>query len=94
VKILEGMALGKVVISTSLGKEGIEAHDKEEIIVADTVAAFVLAIGYCLWKPESMQQIGENARAFVGRHFNNRQITQRLFEIFHQLVEEHAHQGA
>ncbi|HLF64510.1 MAG TPA: glycosyltransferase family 4 protein [Saprospiraceae bacterium] len=87
VKILEGMALGKVVISTSLGKEGIEARDKEEIIVADDATAFVHAIGYCLRQPDILEVIGENARAFVKRHFNNREITQRLFEIYQQLVE-------
>ena len=87
VKILEGMALGKVVISTSLGKEGIEARDKEEIIVADDAAAFVDAIGYCLQQPGKLTTIGENARHFVKRHFNNREITQRLFEIYQQIVE-------
>ena len=87
VKILEGMALGKVVISTSLGKEGIEARDKEEIIVADDAAAFVDAIGYCLQQPVKLTAIGENARHFVKRYFNNREITQRLFEIYQQLVQ-------
>lgn len=91
VKILEGMALGKVVISTSLGKEGIDARDKEEIIVADNEAAFVNAIGYCLRQPDLLEVIGENARAFVHQHFNNREITRGLFEIYQRLAEEHAH---
>jgi glycosyltransferase involved in cell wall biosynthesis len=92
VKILEGMALGKVVISTSLGKEGIEAQDKIEIIVADDAAAFADAIGYCLNKPRSLEFIGENARDFVKSHFNNLEITQRLFGIYQQLVEgQHVH---
>jgi glycosyltransferase involved in cell wall biosynthesis len=86
VKILEGMALGKVVISTTLGKEGIEARDKEEIIVADDAKAFVDAIGYCLRQPEILEVIGENARTYVKGHFNNRHITQKLYEVYQGLV--------
>jgi glycosyltransferase involved in cell wall biosynthesis len=87
VKILEGMALGKVVISTSLGKEGIDARDKEEIIIADNAGAFVDAIGYCLRQSEILEVIGDNARSLVKRQFNNREITQRLYEIYQQLVQ-------
>jgi glycosyltransferase involved in cell wall biosynthesis len=92
VKILEGMALGKAIISTSLGKEGIDATDKEEIIVADDAKAFVRAIDYCVEHPDALDRIGENAREFVREHFDNHAITERLYGIYHDLVVgEHVH---
>jgi glycosyltransferase involved in cell wall biosynthesis len=92
VKILEGMALGKAIISTSLGKEGIDATDKEEIIVADDAKAFVRAIDYCVEHPDALDRIGENAREFVKEHFDNHAITERLYGIYHDLVVgEHVH---
>lgn len=36
VKILEGMALGRVMITTSMGLEGIDARHGQEVLVADT----------------------------------------------------------
>jgi len=92
VKILEGMALGKAIISTALGKEGIDARDKKEIIVADDAEGFVRAIDYCVEHPEAQSRIGENARAFVKDHFNNHEITEQLYDTYQQLVVgEHAH---
>jgi glycosyltransferase involved in cell wall biosynthesis len=92
VKILEGMALGKAIISTTLGKEGIDARDKEEIIVADDAKDFVTAIDYCTEFPEALERIGDNARVFVQEHFSNHEITERLYEIYNGLVVgEHAH---
>lgn len=48
VKILEGMFLGRIVITTSLGLEGINAQHKNQVLVADTVEEFVKAVEFCL----------------------------------------------
>ena len=37
VKIIEGMAYGKTIISTSIGAEGLDYKNLENIIIADTV---------------------------------------------------------
>lgn len=92
VKILEGMALGKVVITTSLGKEGIDALDKRELIIADSADAFVEAIGYCNTHREKLNLIGEQARSFVVNRFNNAEIARKLYHIYEELlVSGHAH---
>ena len=36
IKIIEGMALGKVIISTTIGAEGINCTSGENIIIADS----------------------------------------------------------
>jgi glycosyltransferase involved in cell wall biosynthesis len=43
-KILEGLAWGLPVVSTTLGAEGIDAADGEQILLADTAQAFAEAI--------------------------------------------------
>ena len=43
-KIFEAMAMGKAVISTSIGAEGLDVHNGSDIILADEPAAFANAI--------------------------------------------------
>ncbi len=58
-KILEGMALGKVVLTTSVGLEGIEARHKKEVLVADTSKEFLDALNFCQeLSSGQLQQIG------------------------------------
>lgn len=90
VKILEGMALGKLVITTSLGAEGIQATNGKEIVIADDPQEFASAIQYYLNHPEDLKDIGEAARQFVETHFNNERIALDLLEIYRQEVIKHA----
>jgi glycosyltransferase involved in cell wall biosynthesis len=92
VKILEGMALGKVIITTSMGMEGIDAIDKQHLLVADSPEEFVRAVGYCKSEPEIVEVIGHNALDFVGEKFNNKQLAVRLYEIYEEMsVHRHVH---
>lgn len=91
VKILEGMALGRVVISTQLGAEGIDASPGRDYLLADTETAFQDAISYCIENARDMQSIGNAAREFVESHFCNREIAQHMYEIYEHLLVEHAH---
>ena len=44
VKVVEGLALGKAVLSTTLGAEGIVARDGENIVLRDGAAAWLQAL--------------------------------------------------
>jgi glycosyltransferase involved in cell wall biosynthesis len=87
-KILEGMALGKVVITTSLGLEGIDARNKQEVMVADDPAQFVQAIAYLLRKPSHIERIGRQAQEFVDRRYNNTAIARRLLRQYQARILE------
>lgn len=78
VKILEGMALGRIVVSTSIGMEGIDATDKEEIIVADTPDEFAEKISWLLASRERMNTISNKARQFIVEHFDRTSNAQRF----------------
>lgn len=87
VKILEAMALGKVVLTTSLGLEGIPARDGQEVLLADEPAAFLQQIQFCQIAPDRLTQIGQNARHLVEEHFDRSGIAERLLSAFVHLVD-------
>lgn len=92
VKILEGMALGKVIITTSMGMEGIDAVDKKHLLVADSPQEFVRAVGHCKSEPDILGEIGENAVEFVSERFNNKHLATKLYSIYQEMnVHGHVH---
>ena len=92
VKILEGMALGKIVISTSLGMEGIQAEHMKDIIVADEAEDFSNMIDFCTKHPKKLQKIGEEAKDFVADFYDNKEIAKELFEIYQGILAKGHHQ--
>ena len=80
VKIIEGMALGRVVITTTLGLEGIPAVDGEQVLVADTPEEFLAKMTFCREQPEAIMQIGNRAREFVRQHYDRKEKGRQLME--------------
>jgi len=64
-KILEAMAMGKPIVSTSLGCEGLEVRHKENIVVADNPEDFANAVILLLKNKSRCRKLGENARKLV-----------------------------
>lgn len=87
-KILEGMALGKVVLTTSLGLEGIIAHHEKEVLVADTPQAFLQTVNWCFRQNGQLESLGRNAQQFVSRHYDNHEIGRRLLKAYSNLIVE------
>jgi polysaccharide biosynthesis protein PslH len=87
-KILEGMALGKVVLSTKLGLEGIHARHKSEVIVADHPEQFIQGIKYCYRKKGKLEQFGRRAQEFVARNYHSREIARNLLKTYSGLTVE------
>lgn len=79
-KIIEGMMLGKVIITTSLGLEGIEATHNLNILIADTPDDFVQNIQFCMNNPKRLKEIGQEARDFALNHFSNLAIAKVLVD--------------
>ena len=82
VKIIEGMALGKVIVTTSTGAEGIDIKHNENIIIADSVTDFEKEIVNLLDNKSFFTKIGENARKFVNENMDNKKITAELAEFY------------
>ncbi len=86
VKIVEGMVMGKVIISTSLGREGIEGKHKEHLLLADGAHEFLKAIDYCVEHPVEALRIGQKAQEKASLQFDGRNAAQQVLNIYHDLM--------
>lgn len=84
VKIIEGMALGKTIVSTSLGAEGIPYKDGQNILIADTPEEFAEKIAKCINEKMFFSIIGDNAYQFVKRQFSSQEVASKLLDFFKQ----------
>ncbi len=64
-KIYEAMAMGKAILSTSIGAEGLSVKDGENIILKDGASGFSQEIISLLGQEERRKMIGQNASDFV-----------------------------
>jgi glycosyltransferase involved in cell wall biosynthesis len=85
VKILESMMLGRVVITTKIGMEGIPAKEGESVLIANTAAEFVEKIRFCRQNAEKMAQIGASARKLMLKEFDNLTIAARVLDFYDNL---------
>jgi len=85
VKIIEGLALGKAIVSTSIGAEGIDCTHGKEIMIANTPAEWAKAISRLLANPEKIPELGAHGRAHVETHFDNDVITNNLVNFYKEL---------
>ena len=84
-KILEALAMGKAVVSTTVGAEGLDLVDGEEILIADEPAAFAAAVLRLLTDASLRRKIGENGRARVERDYDWRSIGEKLYRLYESL---------
>jgi len=85
VKILDALAAGVPVVTTSYGNEGIGAMPGKELLVGndpDSMAAGVIKL---LQDKNFANFIGANGRAFVQSHYNLDAIIRKREEIFREL---------
>lgn len=82
IKIIEGMALGKAIITTSIGREGIGITHGQNMMVADTPEEFLEAVRYLLSGKQKVVDMGKNAVDFVNEHYDNRQIMRSLSDFY------------
>ncbi|MCW3070920.1 MAG: hypothetical protein JWO44_810 [Bacteroidetes bacterium] len=88
VKLIEGMALGKVVLSTSIGAEGVECEDGMNILIADDPEAFASVIGKYLSDKSHLAQIGARAKQFAAEYYNNDDISRKLIEFYRSILQK------
>ena len=85
VKIIEGMALGKVIISTRIGAEGIDYKDGVNLIIANTALEFRDKIKWLTDNPEKIKEIGNNAKNYISEKYDNKKISERLVQFYKAL---------
>jgi glycosyltransferase involved in cell wall biosynthesis len=85
IKIIESMAMGKTVITTRVGAEGILYKEDANLIIAENKAKMVEAIRSINANPEIAVRIGHAARKLVEETYDNRKIIARLLMFYEQI---------
>ncbi|MFZ4399995.1 MAG: glycosyltransferase family 4 protein [Bacteroidales bacterium] len=88
IKIIEAMAMGKVVITTSIGAEGINCTHNENIFIANTIEEFKNAVIDAVLNQEKRKYIAQNARKLIEKEHNNHLITEKLIAFYQQIIKE------
>lgn len=86
VKILEGMALGRVVLTTKIGLEGINAQHAAEVMVADQPDEFVNCVSNCYQSNGQLVDIGRRAQVLVAKEYDNLAIGKRLVAAYERML--------
>lgn len=85
-KVLEAMAMGKPIVSTSLGCEGFEGLvSGRELLLANTPEAFARQVIELLDDASQRERLGQAARRFVEERYDWRLIVPRLEQIYEKL---------
>jgi len=86
VKIVEGMAMQKCIISTSLGAEGINYDNGTNILIANSQDEFYEAIKLCITDEEFCKTIGLNARRLIEEQHDVNKVTVKLVSFYEKFI--------
>ena len=86
VKIIEAMSVGKVVVTTTIGAEGIGCTDGVNVLIADTPEQYVDQLYRCVSDPAFRQEIGHHAVQLIAECFSSKQLTERLLDFYYQIL--------
>ena len=82
IKIIEGMALGKPIITTTIGTEGINSTDNENIMIANSEMDFVKSIEQLVTNEKLFNKISNHAMKFIEEQFDNNNINADLIKFY------------
>jgi glycosyltransferase involved in cell wall biosynthesis len=85
-KVVEGLAMGKAMVSTSLGCEGIDVHDGQHLLVADTAEEFAAAVARLFDDPGSARALGLAGRARMERDYSWSLAAERMDALYRRVV--------
>tara|TARA_Y100000385_G_scaffold57593_1_gene55283 strand:+ start:2029 stop:3231 length:1203 start_codon:yes stop_codon:yes gene_type:complete len=86
IKIIEGMAHGKAVISTKIGAEGIEYKNQENILIADSSKEFYNEALKIYSGETNFYKIGKNAREHILQTYDQNKISKKLVSFFESVL--------
>jgi GT2 family glycosyltransferase/glycosyltransferase involved in cell wall biosynthesis len=87
IKIMEAMAMGKAIVSTSAGINGLnDLENGRDVIVADTGREFAWAIAGLIGFPEDRRAIEVRARQTVVKRYDWDVIARRQAELYRSLT--------
>jgi len=86
-KIFEAMAMGKALVSTSIGAEGLDVIPGRDLLIADDTESFAAAILQLLQNPD-LRRTREKAAAALAAQYDWSQIARRFAEVLQHAVDD------
>jgi glycosyltransferase involved in cell wall biosynthesis len=87
-KVFEAMAMGKVMVSTRVGVEGLPVVPGEHLLVADKPEEFAAAVVRLLNDIPLRQRMGQAARRLVENGYGWPQVAQSFYDTLARVVEQ------
>lgn len=85
-KILEAMAASKLVISTTIGAQGIDYIDGKNILIADIPEEFARIFKQIALNQSHYQQVSKNGYELIISKYSNEAVIQRLLNFYKTLT--------
>jgi len=86
-KILDAWSMGKAIVSTSIGCEGLETRDGVNILIRDEPREFAAAVIDVLRNGELRARLGRGGRHTVETHYAWGVVGARLNAAYHELID-------
>ncbi len=86
-KIIEAMAMGAPVVSTTVGAEGLAIQPGQNILIADDAAAFAQSIIRLLTDSDLRKRIAEGGR-ILARQYDWKELTRPFADMVETVVKE------
>lgn len=88
IKIFEAMAMGKAIVSTTIGAEGLPVVSGQHIWLADDDAQFAHQIVELLRHPARREEMGSAARQLVEKNYSWHSVAKRLESVLIQVAAD------
>ncbi len=85
-KVLEAMAMGKAIVSTARGVEGIEVKPDCHVMVADSPEDFASSVAALLRNPDRRRELGRAARALAEARYDWRMIVPTFERVYQEIL--------
>jgi sugar transferase (PEP-CTERM/EpsH1 system associated) len=87
-KILEALGMEKAIVSTTIGEEGLNLVDGQEIIIADAPTRFAEAVLQLLSDRQMRRRIGRQGRRRAEADYDWRRIGKKLDAVYEELAAQ------
>jgi polysaccharide biosynthesis protein PslH len=85
-KVVEGLAMGRPMVTTTLGCEGIDVDDEEHLLIRDDADSFASAVVTLLANPSRGAALGASGRDLMEARYSWASAAARLAELYGALV--------
>jgi sugar transferase (PEP-CTERM/EpsH1 system associated) len=85
-KIFEAMAMGKPVVSTAVGAEGLPVQNGQNILLADTPTDFAASVISLLRDSSERRRLGAAARTLVVENYSWRKVAETFSRVLQDLL--------